>query len=120
MSIKFIVIVLIIKEYEGKETIKHSNRAGNVKCCEHPETLALRGLLLLGLGKTQEAEDSVKRGLKNNLRYGSLYLRSAGTSCSWPWQAQEALESVNRGHRTASDRFDTTDIISRTSILWPQ
>ncbi len=48
--------------------MKHSNRAGNVKCCEHPETLAVRGLLLLGLGKTQEAEDSVKRGLKNNLR----------------------------------------------------
>jgi hypothetical protein len=68
------------------------NPPGNVKCCEHPETLAVRGLLLLGLGKTQEAEDSVKRGLKNNLRYNSLYLRSAGTLCSWPWQAQEALE----------------------------
>ena len=43
---------------------------GNTKCCEHPETWAVRGLLLLGLGKAQEAEESVRRGLKNNLRSG--------------------------------------------------
>jgi hypothetical protein len=59
-------------KWPGAQTLvlwlKKCNRAGNVKCCEHPETLAVRGLLLLGLGKTQEAEDSVKRGLKNNLR----------------------------------------------------
>jgi hypothetical protein len=56
-----------MKEKINNQTF-YCNRAGNVKCCEHPETLAVRGLLLLGLGKTQEAEDSVKRGLKNNLR----------------------------------------------------
>ena len=41
---------------------------GNPKTSEHGETLAMKGLLLLGLGKKEEALDSVKKGLKSDLK----------------------------------------------------
>jgi len=40
----------------------------NAKCSEHADTLAAKGLLLLGLGKYADAEESIRRGLKNDLR----------------------------------------------------
>eukprot|EP00092_Neocalanus_flemingeri_P004109 GFUD01004421.1.p1 GENE.GFUD01004421.1~~GFUD01004421.1.p1 ORF type:complete len:752 (-),score=167.38 GFUD01004421.1:178-2433(-) len=41
---------------------------GNSKTADHGETLAVKGLLLLGLGKKDEALDSVKKGLKSDLK----------------------------------------------------
>jgi len=41
---------------------------GNSKTQDHAETLAIRGLLMLGLGKREEALESVKKGLKSDLK----------------------------------------------------
>jgi len=62
----------LMKCYEDKQ-YKNGLRfakqiLGNSKTSEHGETLSIRGLLLLGLGKKEEALDSVKKGLKSDLK----------------------------------------------------
>ena len=62
----------LMKCYEDKQ-YKNGLRfakqiLGNSKTSEHGETLAMKGLLLLGLGKKEEALDSVKKGLKSDLK----------------------------------------------------
>jgi len=62
----------LVKCYEEKQ-FKNGLRfakqiLGNPKTAEHGETLAYKSLLLLGLGKKEEALECVKKGLKNNLK----------------------------------------------------
>jgi len=62
----------LMKCYEDKQ-YKNGLRftkqiLGNSKTSDHGETLAVKGLLLLGLNKKEEALDSVKKGLKSDLK----------------------------------------------------
>ncbi|XP_023336422.1 N-alpha-acetyltransferase 16, NatA auxiliary subunit [Eurytemora carolleeae] len=45
----------------------------NSKYSNHTETLAIQGLLLLGIGKVEEAEKTVREGLKADLRSHSCW-----------------------------------------------
>uniref|UniRef100_A0A0N5AFS7 N-alpha-acetyltransferase 16, NatA auxiliary subunit n=1 Tax=Syphacia muris TaxID=451379 RepID=A0A0N5AFS7_9BILA len=62
----------LVKHYEHKQ-YKHGLRCArlilsNPQFSEHGETLAMRGLILNCMGRREEAQESVKRGLKADLK----------------------------------------------------
>jgi peptide alpha-N-acetyltransferase len=63
----------VVKHYEMKQYKKAIKQADTIlkKFPNHGETLAMKGLTLHYMSKSQEAEELVKLGLRNDLRYGT-------------------------------------------------
>ena len=63
----------VVKHYEMKQYKKAIKQADAIlkKFPNHGETLAMKGLTLNYMSKQEEAQELVKLGLRNDLRYGN-------------------------------------------------
>ena len=71
---------------------------GSKGCSEHGETLALKGLLLLGIGRREEAMVEVRRGLKSGLTSARCW-HAFGLLCRAERKFEEAIKSFKHALR---------------------
>jgi len=73
-------------------------------CGDHGETVSMRGLILLGLGRRVEAMEEVKRGLKNNLK-SPLCWHAFGLLNRAERRFEEAIKSFRQSLRLEPDNI---------------
>ena len=93
---------------------------GTKGCADHGETLALKGLLLLGIGRRDEAMVEVRRGLQTGLTSARCW-HAFGLLCRAERKFGEAIKSFKHALRIEpTNLMITRDLaVLQVRMPWP-